>query len=196
MLERGPELFRLTVYGTPAGAGSKTAMTIGKRGQERRDHTGRLVLVYRPSSKKTEPWMQAVERDAAAGWRGRDVLDGALWVLIDSYEARPKAHFLSDGRLRPEAPAHPDVTETHDSGKLRRATEDALTNARIWADDKRVVDGHDRKHYCDQEAAALEDESWREPRQLIRIGRMKHQTVAEAGIKSPAPAGQEQLLAA
>jgi Holliday junction resolvase RusA-like endonuclease len=195
-MERGRELFRLTVYGQPAGAGSKTAQTLGRRGEEARDRDGRIILVYRPASKFTKPWMDAVAKEAAVCWRERVPMDGALWIEIDCYEARPDGHFRADGTLRPDAPAHPHQTATHDSCKMRRAIEDALTNAAVWVDDKRAVDGHDRKHYCDQEAAVLEDESWREPRALIRVGVMKAQTVEEAGIASPPPAGQEQLIAA
>jgi len=195
-MERGREVFCLIVYGQPAGAGSKTAQPIGKRGQEARDKDGRLILVYRPASKFTKPWMDLVAKEAAIGWRDRVPMDGALWVEIDCYEVRPKDHFTAGGRLKPDAPAHPHQTTTHDSGKMRRAIEDALTNAAVWVDDKRVVDGHDRKHYCDQEAQVRDEESWREPRAVIRIGVMAAQTVAEAGITSPPAPGQEQLIAA
>jgi Holliday junction resolvase RusA-like endonuclease len=195
-MEKGRELFRLTVYGQPAGAGSKTAQPAGKRFHEARDKEGRIILIYRPASKFTKPWMDAVAKEAAVCWRDRDPMDGALWVLIDCYELRPKSHFYSDGRLRSDAPAHPHITDTHDSGKMRRAIEDSLTNSGVWVDDKRVTDGHDRKHYCDQEWAALEGESWREPRALIRVGVMKAQTVEEAGIASPPAPGQAQLIAA
>lgn len=195
-MERGRELFRLTVYGQPAGAGSKTAQTLGKRGAEARDSDGRIILIYRPASKFTKPWMDAVAKEAGVCWRDRVPMDGALWLLLDCWETRPKHHFRADGTLKPDAPAHPHKTDTHDSGKMRRAIEDSLTNAAVWVDDKRVTDGHDRKHYCDQEAAVLEGESWREPRALIRVGIMKAQTVEEAGIASPPPAGQEQLIAA
>lgn len=199
-MERGPEIFRLTVYGQPAGAGSKTAQPIGDRFHERRDSDGRLILIYRHATKGTEKWMATVEKEAGIGWRGRGPVDGPIWVEIDCFEARPDGHFRADGSLRPDAPAHPSRTVTHDSGKMRRAIEDALTNAEVWADDKRVVDGHDHKHYCDREAVVREDElegdRWREPRAVVRIGRMAHATVAEAGITSPPAAGQEQLIAA
>lgn len=210
-MKRGAELLRMTVYGQPAGAGSKTAevVTHGRGGPivwangpkilPGGKVIGMPMLRYRPASKFTGPWMRELEKQAEIAWRGATPLDGPLWVLVDSWESRPRGHFRTGQYahlLKPDAPAHPDTTDTHDSGKMRRAAEDALTNARIWADDKRVVDGHDRKHYCDPEATILEGEAWREPRQLIRVGRMLHATVEEAGITSPAPAGQEQLIAA
>ena len=198
-MKRGAELLRLTVYGQPKGAGSKTAEPLGKRFKEARDADGRLILKYRHATKGTAEWMEIVEREARIAWRNAAAMDGPLWVTIDCFESRPAGHFRTGQfahLLRPAAPAHPDTTDTHDSGKLRRAVEDALTAAGVWADDKRVVDGHDRKHYCDPESQVLEAESWREPRALIRVGRMLHATVEEAGITSPPAAGQEQLIAA
>lgn len=195
-MERGPEKLRLTIYGQPAGAGSKTAEPLGKRFHEARDGDGRLILKYRHATKGTAEWMAEVEKQAGIAWRGDVALEGALWVEIDCFELRPADHFLSGGRLKPTARAHPHQTITHDSGKMRRAIEDALTNAGVWADDKRVVDGNDRKHYADPETAIFEGESWREARAVIRVGLMAAQTVEEAGITSPPPAGQEQLLAA
>jgi Holliday junction resolvase RusA-like endonuclease len=204
-MERGPELFRLTVYGQPAGAGSKTAEVVcrGRRGEPKvpvRDERGNFILRYRHATKGTEEWMATVEKEAGIGWGQGDPIEGPVWIEIDCFEARPDAHFRADGTLRPDAPAHPSRTITHDSGKMRRAIEDAITNATVWADDKRVVDGHDRKHYCDREAVVfekeLEGDRWREPRAVIRIGRMAAATVADAGITSPPAAGQVQLLAA
>jgi Holliday junction resolvase RusA-like endonuclease len=192
-MDHGAELLRLTCYGQPAGAGSKTAevATRGRGGPPLRDANGRFVLRYRHASKFTAPWMEAVEREARIAWRGLEALCGPLWLELTCFEARPKAHFRT-GRyshlLRPDAPAYPDVTETHDSGKLRRAIEDSLTNAGVLSDDKRIVDGRDRKRYCD----ALHPE----PKAVIRVGRMVHRTVEEAGLVSPDPAGQESLVAA
>jgi hypothetical protein len=124
-MDRGRELFRLTVYGTPAGAGSKTAEVITHKGYGRVGAAlgkklaqlgiippgrlpvmkdGRYVLLYRHQSKKTEPWMEAVERDAQVGWRGAAAIDGAIWVEIDCFETRPTAHFRADGSLRPRRP--------------------------------------------------------------------------------------------
>jgi Holliday junction resolvase RusA-like endonuclease len=195
-MQRGSELFRLRCYGQPAGAGSKTAEVICRKGRVPvLDEHGNFILRYRHQSKKTEQWMAMVEKEARIGWPD-DPIDGPLWIEIDCYEARPDGHFRADGSLRPDAPALPFRTMTHDSGKLRRAIEDALTNAEVWADDKRVVDGRDRKHYTDRESAVFPDESWREPRALIRVGVMLAQTVEQAGIKSPPPVGQEQLVAA
>lgn len=187
----GPERLRLTVYGQAKGAGSKTAEPAGKRFNEARDHEGRIILIYRHATKGTEAWMKAVAKEARIAWAGMAPLDAALWLDLTCYEMRPDGHFYADGRLRPSAPAYPHRTTTHDSGKLRRAIEDALTKdkdgkwAAIWTDDKRVVDGHDRKRYCDHGD---------EPRAVIRIGLMTAQTVEQAGIATPPPPGQAALV--
>lgn len=184
----------MTVYGQAAGSGSKSPMPLGRmvdgRFQPVFDEKGRPRFYVKPASEKTKPWMELVEYESRAAWRSRPGLDGPLWIDIDFYEKRPAAHFFADGRLRPDAPAFPHVTTTHDSGKLRRAIEDALTNAKLWADDKRVVDGADRKFYCDAEH--------RDPRAIIRVGVMAFATVGEgvaAGHLAPsAPAEQTALI--
>lgn len=199
-MERGSEKLNLTVYGQAKGAGSKTAeVACYGKGHDRvpiRDKDGNFVLRYRHATKGTEAWMKEVAKQAAYAWRGLAPLDAALWVDLTCFEDRPSTHYFqraSGPVLRPDAPAYPHSTTTHDSGKMRRAVEDALTADRngkwaaVWTDDKRVIDGHDRKRYCD---------SGDEPRAVIRVGVMVAQTVADLGIPSPAPAGQERLIAA
>lgn len=190
LLERAECFMELIVQGQPAGAGSKTAQTVGARGKERRDRDGRIVLIYRPSSPATAPWMEKVEEAAREQLvdRGLDdlpSLDGALWLDVAFYELRPAAHFLADGRLNPRAPALPHQTSTHDRDKMVRAVSDSLTRAKVIADDKRLVCGPSWKFYA--------DEPPRKACAVIRLGRMLHQTVEEAEIKSPPPPGQETL---
>lgn len=189
--ERCPAALELAVPGQPAGAGSKTAQAIGKRGDERRDHTGRIVLIYRPSSPATEPWMEKVEtvaRQFTVDNEWDAPLDGALWLDVAFYELRPSAHYFhrqGGDVLRPNAPAYPHITATHDIDKMRRAISDSLTNAKVIADDKRIVAGGAWKYYADAPP--------RSACAVIRLGLMLHQTVEEAEIKSPPPIGQEVL---
>lgn len=194
---RGQEKLRLIIPGQPKGAGSKTAEPLGKRGHEVRDAEGRLVLKYRHATKGTAEWMDLVEGVARRAWKEMATLDGPLWVAIDCYEKRPGGHFYADGRLRPDAPMYPHSTTTHDSGKLRRAIEDAITNAQVWADDKRVVNGGDEKFYCDTPYPECE-EVYTEPCAVIRVGAMDYATVGEAveaGVMAPvAPPGQAALV--
>lgn len=191
-MDRGPMKLHLTVYGQPKGAGSKTAEPLGKRGREVRDADGRIVLKYRHATEGTEEWMLAVAKEARIAWRGLAPLDAALWIDLTCYQLRRSDHFFADGRLKPTAPAYPHQTKTHDSGKMRRAVEDALTAdpkskwAAVWVDDKRVVEGADRKLYCDDDNP--------EPKAVIRVGAMAAQTAKDAGIVSPAPPGQVALV--
>lgn len=191
--ERGPVLFELAVPGQPAGSGSKVPMPkgrmVGGRFKPVVDGIGRPVFYVKPSSEKTEPWMKKVRAAAEEHWAGRGPLDGALWLDVAFYELRPPSshyfHRKGGDVLRPDAPAYPDTTETHDIDKMRRAISDSLTNAGVLADDKRVVAGSEWKFYA--------DESPRRACAVIRVGRMLHQTVEEAGIAPPAPDGQGQL---
>lgn len=193
----GPELFRVTVDGQPYGAGSKSAIPVtrGPKGPLVFRNPPRIaggqvwgqpIINQRPSSKYTEPWMETVEVVAGAKWGGRAPIDGALWLDVFFYERRTKGHFFADGRLKPDAPAHPHATDSHDVDKLRRAISDSLTNAKVLADDKRVIGGNEWKLFCDNPR--------RRPCAVIIVGRMEHQTALEAGLVSPPPEGQEQLL--
>lgn len=194
-MERGGELLRLTVYGQAAGAGSKTAEVVTKAGPGPRGRVpvlkdGLFILRYRHASKFTGPWMDAVTKEAGIAWRGREPLDGALWLDATFLEVRPSTHYFQrkSGRvLRPDAPAHPAVTDTHDVDKMRRAISDSLTNAGVLADDKRVVGGEAWKDY-------VENIGETEAKAVIRVGRMKAQTVADLGIATPDPAEQPSLL--
>lgn len=113
----------INVVGVPAPQGSKRH--VGK---------GRMI----ESSKKVAPWREAVKSAAAAemDWSALR-LDGPLVLEVSFYLSRPK---------KPKA-AYPD--RMPDLSKLIRATEDALTDAGVWADDARVVSIDASKFYCD-----------------------------------------------
>lgn len=105
----------LVVYGIPAPQGSKR-------------HVGRGVMIE--SSKKVGPWREAVKWEArrtiGADWTP---LDGPLGLVVAFTLPRPK----SAGPSRWAPDRMPDLS------KLVRSTEDALTDAGVWADDARVV---------------------------------------------------------
>lgn len=103
------------VVGDPAPQGSKSAK--GYRG-------GHIVLVE--SSKRVAPWRQSV---VAAALGAGPCLDGPLVVGMVFSLRRPAA-----ARKRDVAPYR-----TPDLSKLARSTEDAITNAGLWADDARVA---------------------------------------------------------
>lgn len=200
-MERGGELLRMTIYGQAAGAGSKQAHVIRRKGGVIVWTTGPKIighnavigqpaLNYTHDSKKTAPWMRHVEKEARVAWTGLEPLDGALWLDAIFYERRIDGHFFQRkaGRvLRPDAPAYPAVTQTHDIDKMRRAISDSLTNAGVLADDKRIVGGEAWKDYAENIGET-------EPKVLIRVGTMAAQTVTDLGLVSPDPDGQESLL--
>jgi Holliday junction resolvase RusA-like endonuclease len=204
-MQRGPELARIVVPGRPAGAGSKTAITVTRgrggpivwRSGPKIVGDGQIIgvpmLNYTHASKKTEPWMKAVERAAAVVAGSAPPLDGPLWLDVFFYEHRPSTHYLhrKTGRvLRPDAPAYPDATEQHDVDKLRRAISDSLKNAHLIADDKRIIGGEQWKDFVE----SMPDEVIDGECAVIRLGRMDHATAEDAGLTTPAPDGQVTLV--
>jgi Holliday junction resolvase RusA-like endonuclease len=98
-----------TALGTPAPQGSKR-------------HVGHGVMVE--SSKKVLPWREAVKAAAPSG----PMLDGPVAVRMVFTLQRP-----ASARKTEHNPYR-----TPDLSKLARATEDACTDAGLWADDARV----------------------------------------------------------
>lgn len=119
--------FSLIVYGVPGPQGSKTVK--GKR----RTKTGKLIPNLVESSAKVKPWREAVQDTATKRIllaRGRFVkLDGPLEAEMHFTVRAPQR--MPKGRVA--ATAYPDLS------KLLRSTEDALTQAGVWADDARVI---------------------------------------------------------
>lgn len=132
-LEPAAPAFEVTVYGSPAPQGSKSA--------KRNQHSGRIQLVE--SSKRVKPWREDVVgaaltvRGKVRGWRP---LTGPLLAEMVFTIARPKTHFgtgRNAGTVRPSAPDLP--VGPPDLSKLVRSTEDALTTAGIYRDDALLV---------------------------------------------------------
>jgi Holliday junction resolvase RusA-like endonuclease len=138
------------VYGTPGPQGSKR-------------HVGKGVMIE--SSAKVKPWREAVKYAAlqqnTAGRIGSvDVhyppLDGPLLVEFCFTLARPKS--------APKSRVYPD--RMPDLSKLIRSTEDALTDAGVWADDARIVAYHQpRKVY----AGSTDPDALHTPGAVIRV---------------------------
>lgn len=109
----------ITVVGTPAPQGSKRGFVVN----------GRATLVE--SSRKVKPWREAVKHAALdqlpVDWQ---VLDGPIVVEMIFTLRKP----ISSPKRRRSWP-----DRTPDLSKLVRSTEDALTDAGVWADDARVV---------------------------------------------------------
>lgn len=128
----------IIVYGSPAPQGSKR-------------HVGRGMMVE--SSKAVKPWREAVKTAALDAMAGDGVqpalpaLDGPLSVRMVFTVRKP----ASAPKTRRTWPAR-----TPDLSKLIRATEDALTEAGVWADDARVVEyGRAAKVFPGEDREAL-----------------------------------------
>lgn len=115
-------ILQFTVHGIPAPQGSKR-------------HIGDGVMIE--SSAKVKPWREAVKwaaREAMpAGWAK---LDGPLVLSVVFYLPRPKA-------AKSAVMCH----KMPDLSKLIRSTEDAITDAGVWADDARVCSIIAEKQY-------------------------------------------------
>ena len=101
----------LVALGRPAPQGSKR-------------HVGNGIMVEQ--SVHVKPWREAVKAAAPPGPR----LDGPLAVAMVFTMPRPKSARKAD-----TVPC-----KTPDLSKLARATEDAITDAGLWADDARVAE--------------------------------------------------------
>lgn len=129
----------IKVYGMPGPQGSKRFMGV---------HGGKGVMVE--SSAKVKPWREAVKwaaREALAKAGMSAPLDGPLRVTLTFTLPKPK----SAPKTRP---TYPD--RKPDGSKLQRSTEDALTDAGVWADDARVVEWIGAKRYPGEGRGALE----------------------------------------
>lgn len=130
---------RIVAHGLPAPQGSKRFVGVSK--------AGRGVLVE--SSAKVKPWRESVRY---AALRAREAcgmpapLDGPLRVRMVFTLPKPK----SAPKRRQTLP-----DRTPDLSKLVRSTEDALTDAGIWADDARVVECAAAKTYPNEAEQAL-----------------------------------------
>lgn len=131
-------MIEIIVYGIPAPQGSKKFVGMAK--------SGRGILVE--SSKKVRPWRQDVKAAALQMRGGAMPIDAPVSVRMVFTMPKP----ASAPKTRRTYPMRmPDLS------KLARSTEDALTDAGIWADDARVVE-YERlaKVYPGEDPEALE----------------------------------------
>jgi Holliday junction resolvase RusA-like endonuclease len=143
----------IDVLGTPAPQGSKRAFAVRKGGVP----TGRVAVVEQ-QDKRIKSWRQAVVEAARAqvpegSWFTAPDAHGnpvGLLLSVTFYVARPRSHYRT-GRnadvLKPSAPLFP--ARMPDLSKLVRATEDALTDAGIWADDGQIVTTESAKRWAE-----------------------------------------------
>lgn len=117
-------MIEIVVYGNPAPQGSKKFVGTTK--------TGRGLMVE--SSKKVKPWrmdVKAAAEKVRALHADQMPLDGPLVVQMVFTMPKPAG---APKKRRTWPDRKPDVS------KLARSTEDALSDAGLWADDARVVE--------------------------------------------------------
>lgn len=116
-------VIRIVVRGTPAPQGSKSFKGMSK--------AGRAILTE--SSKKVRPWRQDVKAAAEQllALSGGQPIDAPVTVRMVFTLAKPQS---APKRRRTYPMRTPDLS------KLARSTEDALSDAGVWADDARVVE--------------------------------------------------------
>jgi len=116
------------VHGQPQPAGSKKAF----QWRARDGRSGTSVVDDNP---KASSWKKVVAQIAREHYQG-PLLEGPLAVEFIFCRVRPKAHFRTNGEVKPNAPAYP--TTKPDALKLARGVEDALTGV-IYRDDSQIV---------------------------------------------------------
>lgn len=129
-------MIRITILGAPAPQGSKKFVGTTS--------TGRGLLVE--SSKKVKPWRQDVKAAGITAMAGRAPLDGPLLVVMTFTLPKPASAPKSRRTWPMRKP---------DASKLARSTEDALTDAGVWADDARLVSLVVHKRYPGEGENAL-----------------------------------------
>jgi len=141
-------LFSLTVYGTPAPAGSKKAFAIRRGGVP----TGQIAVS--DASPRSKPWKAEIRQAVGRAWTW-PVLEGPLAVSFTFYVRRPQGHYGSGknaGRVRDSAPDLPTVKP--DLLKLARAVEDAMSGA-VYRDDSQITTEVLRKRYGTPERVVI-----------------------------------------
>lgn len=178
----------LIVYGTPAGAGSKTAHAIYRGKGAEREFTGHIAVRQDDKGGHTKTWRQAVV-DATRQVIACDCPDPGCTVLRAPYPLDEPLEMSMVFTVRKPASApkgrriwpatRPDVL------KYARSTEDALKDAGLYKDDARIVRYRDlAKVYPGEGPGAL-----RIPGAVIRVWRVAGESPlpgVETGLRHPA----------
>jgi len=142
----------IAVYGIPGPQGSKTPVGYGRSRK-----TGKIIPLMRESSRKVKPWREAVTTAITTALLrgGATPLSGPVRADITFTMPKPTT---APKRRRTYPAVTPDID------KLERATYDAITAARAWEDDGRVIENHNRKVYPGEHPDALD-----QPGAVIRL---------------------------
>ena len=142
----------ITVHGLPGPQGSKSPVGWGRSRK-----TGKAIPLMRESSKKVKPWREKVADAITAAILSGDAQPLAGPVRADVTFTMPKP-VNAPKRTRTYPAVSPDID------KLERSTYDAISTAKAWEDDGRVIESHSRKVYPGEHPDALT-----EPGALIRL---------------------------
>ncbi|QBJ94481.1 RusA family crossover junction endodeoxyribonuclease (plasmid) [Streptomyces seoulensis] len=140
----------VTVYGLAGPQGSKSPVGWGRSRK-----TGKAIPLMRESSAKVKPWRDKVTAAITEALDGAQPLVGPVRADITFTMPKP-------GRAPKRRRTYPAVSP--DIDKLERSTYDAITTAKAWEDDGRVIENHNRKVYPDEHPDALP-----EPGAIIRL---------------------------
>jgi Holliday junction resolvase RusA-like endonuclease len=130
----------IVVHGDPAPQGSKRYA-----GHRLNSASGRISAVLVEQSKRVKPWRQRVHAAALAAvhdYPGWQPLDGPLAAdMVFTVRTKPQSKPVWWPPGIPWSKRfHWRPASSPDLSKLLRSTEDALTTARAWKDDARVVE--------------------------------------------------------
>jgi Holliday junction resolvase RusA-like endonuclease len=142
----------VTVHGLAGPQGSKTPVGWGRSRK-----TGKAIPLMRESSKKVKPWREKVTDAITAALLSGDAHRLAGPVRADITFTMPKP-VNAPKRRRTYPAVSPDLD------KLERSTYDAITAAKAWEDDGRVIESHSRKVYPGEHTDALT-----QPGAIIRL---------------------------
>lgn len=125
------KLFSAFAHGHPKGQPRARAFVRGNR-----------AAVYDPGT--AEGWKSSIAMACKDIENAR--FSGALRADLTFYMPRPKAHFRTNGCLKPSAPfaLH---TQKPDKDNLEKAVLDALTGIGAWGDDAQVCSGMQNRFF-------------------------------------------------
>ncbi|WP_399554209.1 RusA family crossover junction endodeoxyribonuclease (plasmid) [Streptomyces anulatus] len=142
----------VAVYGLAGPQGSKSPVGWGKSRK-----TGRAIPLMRESSAKVKPWRENVQAAIRAA-----LLTGEAQHLAGPVRADVTFTMPKPARAPKRRRTYPAVSP--DIDKLERSTYDAITQAKAWEDDGRVIESHTRKVYPGEHPDALD-----QPGAIIRL---------------------------
>lgn len=142
-----PRNFRFTVEGRPRTKGSMKPV--------RNQRTGRTMLIEDHASSK--PWRTAIVRAARAAMATGRQSATALGTPVATASVSVTAMFFFEREIAADARAFKDSHAQHfptakefgDIDKLLRNLFDALVDARVIDDDRRIVEVHTKKEFAD-----------------------------------------------